>query len=259
MLGVPNTCSTIGTHMELGRLPIKLNIFKSMLKFWFRLVTLPKSRLVSYCYWALLKQPNIQDDWINSIKHIGSSGFCHFWNDQEQIQHLNPKEVPKIISLILKSFEDQFLQNAHSEISAQNKLHLFKDIPQTLKVATHLTALNTRKKRSLFTKLRLGTLKLEIETGRWDKTNKNERFCKLCTMNRIENESHFLFDCPALTLTRNPLLHDIYTIHPELPHLPSEIKIRRLFFNEKLDQPTLDLASTLLLELTLARDKVLNN
>ena len=260
LLGVPNTCSTIGTHMELGRLPIKLNIFKSMLKFWFRLVTLPKSRLVSHCYWALLKQPNIQDDWINSIKHIiGSSGFCHFWNDQEQIQHLNPKEVPKIISLILKSFEDQFLQNAHSEISAQNKLHLFKDIPQTLEVATHLTALNTRKKRSLFTKLRLGTLKLEIETGRWDKTNKNERFCKLCTMNRIENESHFLFDCPALTLIRNPLLHDIYTIHPELAHLPSEIKIRRLFFNEKLDQPTLDLASTLLLELTLARDKVLNN
>ena len=31
LLGVPNTCSTIGTHMELGRLPIKLNIFKSML------------------------------------------------------------------------------------------------------------------------------------------------------------------------------------------------------------------------------------
>ena len=100
---------------------------------------------------------------------------------------------------------------------------------------------------------------IKIETGRWDKTNKNERFCKLCTMNRIENESHFLFDCPALTLTRNPLLQDIYSIHPELAQLPSEIKTRRLFFNEKLDQPTLDSASNLLLELTLARDKFLNN
>ena len=81
LLGVPNTCSTIGVHMELGRLPIKLNIFKSMLSFWFRLVTLPKTRLVSHCYWSLFDKTDIKDDWMSSIKNIiGSSQWRHWSN-----------------------------------------------------------------------------------------------------------------------------------------------------------------------------------
>ena len=206
LLGVPNSCSTIGVHMELGRLPIKVDIFKSMIKFWFRLVTLPKSRLVSHCYWALLDKVNLQDDWICSIKNIiGSSGLCHFWNDQKLLQKLNPKEIAKTIASITKSFKDQFLQNAISEISDQNKLHLYKNIGQSFKLAPHLAALNSRNERSLITKLRLGSLKLEIETGRWKKMDKNERFCKLCANSKVETESHFLFDCPALEQTRQPL------------------------------------------------------
>ena len=78
LLGVPTHTSTVGIHMELGRLPIKLNIIKAMLKFWFRLVTLPQNRLVSQCYWTLQNIPNFHDTWLNSIKNIiDSSGFSH--------------------------------------------------------------------------------------------------------------------------------------------------------------------------------------
>ena len=59
LLGVPNTTSTVGTHFELGRIPIKLNIFKSMLKYWIRLVTLPNTRLVAHCYWSLLAKTDL--------------------------------------------------------------------------------------------------------------------------------------------------------------------------------------------------------
>ena len=261
LLGIPNTSSNIGVHMELGRLPIKLDIHTSMLKFWFRLISLPKTRLVSHCYWALLDKVNIQDDWICSIKNIiGSSGFCNVWNDQESLHQINQKEIPKIISSIRNSFKDQFLQNAQSEISNQSKLYLYKNIEQSLKVAPHLSAINSRSKRSLFTKLRLGTLKLEIETGRWTKKDRDQRFCKLCSTNKIENESHFLFDCPALSSTRNILLKDLYSCCPKLfPFWSSEEKLTFLFFNDNLDSTTVEYSATYLRELFATRDKLLNN
>ena len=230
--------------MELGRLPIQLDIFKSMLKFWFRLVTLPKSRLVSHCYWALFEKADIKDDWIHSIKNIiGSSGFCHYWTDQKLLHQLDPNEIQRIITSITKSFKDQFLQNAISEISDQNKLYLYKNVGQSSKISPHLSFLNTRKKRSLTTKLRLGSLKLEIETGRWTKVNRNERFCKLCSNGSIENEPHFIFDCPALEQIRQPLLNNLQTFCPaSFLHWSSEEKLKYLFFNNKLDKPTLDCA-----------------
>ena len=260
LLGVPNTTSTVGTHFELGRIPIKLNIFKSMLKYWIRLVTLPKTRLVAHCYWSLLAKTDFQDEWISSLKNIiQHSGFCHLWINQESICEMNPKESLKIITAITKSLEDQFLQNATSEISSQNKLNLYQNMDRTLKIAPHLMALDTRKKRSLFTKLRLGTLKLEIETGRWDKTNKNERFCKLCTTNKVETETHFLFDCPALSHVRDPLLNDILALHPYLALQSNQRKTLKLFFNNRLDKPSLDLASTLLSTLVSSRDELMNS
>ena len=126
LLGVPNTCSTIGTHMELGRLPIKLNIFKSMLKYWFRLVTLPQNRLVSQCYWSLRNNEKTQDVWLNSIKNIlDSAGFSHIWNDQKTLQQLDPRAISHLTTSILNSLDCQFTQNANSETNEQNTLHIF--------------------------------------------------------------------------------------------------------------------------------------
>ena len=45
--------------------------------------------------------------------------------------------------------------------------------------------------RSLLTQLRSGTLPLEIETGRYYGITREQRICKHCHLNVIENEQHF--------------------------------------------------------------------
>ena len=40
-----------------------------------------------------------------------------------------------------------------------------------------------------------GVLPLEIETGRYVGKAVADRLCKVCNMNRVEDEFHFLFDC----------------------------------------------------------------
>ena len=121
--------------------------------------------------------------------------------------------------------------------------------------------ISNRKERSLFSKLRLGILQLEIETGRHTKpiTESSKRFCKLCNSNKIGNECHFLFECPALETTRKPLLENILNTHRHLIFLSSEEKTKYLFFNNQLGNPTLLTASTLLWKLFATRSALLQD
>ena len=41
----------------------------------------------------------------------------------------------------------------------------------------------------------------EIETGRYTKTTREERLCKLCSL-EVEDELHFIMSCPKLSKRR---------------------------------------------------------
>ena len=49
--------------------------------------------------------------------------------------------------------------------------------------------------RNALSKLRLSSFKLAIVTGKWFKTKKEERICKFCDLNEVEDETHFLLQC----------------------------------------------------------------
>ena len=200
-------------------------------------------------YWSLNK-PDTQDVWLSSIKNIiDSSGHSYIWTDQHLLHQLDPKGISKLTTKILKSHESQLLQNSDAEIRGQSKLHLFKNTSKSLKPAPYIAKIASRNERSLYAKLRLGTLKLEIETGRHEKLESTVRFCKLCNSNKIGNECHFLFDCPTLESTRQPHLESIINTHQHLKHLSSQEKTKFLFFNNKLDDPTLISSSAFLQDL----------
>ena len=202
----------------------------------------------------------VRYDWLTSIKNIiDSSGLSYLWTDQESFHQQDPRVIANLTTAILKSLEDQSLQNAEAEINGQNKLHLFKNVSKSRKPAPYLTKITNRNERSLFAKLRLGTLKLEIETGRHENLKSSERFCKLCSSNKIGDETHFLFDCPALDSTRNPILDNISDARQHFKYLSSKEKTKFLYFNNQLDNPTLCAASSLLQELNEKRSSLLRD
>jgi len=59
--------------------------------------------------------------------------------------------------------------------------------------------------RSLLTQLRSGILPLEIETGTYYGITREQRICKQCNLNIIENEQYLLFDCPKYITYRTAL------------------------------------------------------
>ncbi|NQY54591.1 MAG: RNA-directed DNA polymerase, partial [Campylobacteraceae bacterium] len=113
LLAVPNSCSTMGTHVELGRFPINTNISKSILKFWIRLITLPADRLVSHCYWSLLNIPSLKDNWIDSIKNmLNSSGQPFLWEAQYSLGVTNLPLLSRLTTQIITTIQDQFIQTS---------------------------------------------------------------------------------------------------------------------------------------------------
>ena len=51
--------------------------------------------------------------------------------------------------------------------------------------------------RRAITKLRISSHRLKIETGRYLKLEVNKRLCNKCDLNKIEDEIHFLLECPS--------------------------------------------------------------
>ena len=47
----------------------------------------------------------------------------------------------------------------------------------------------------MLAQLRCGILPLAIKTGRYSGVAEGNRVCKICNIDQVENEVHFLFDC----------------------------------------------------------------
>ena len=64
-----------------------------------------------------------------------------------------------------------------------------------------------RFQRSLLAKFMCGIFPLELETGRYIGTPEEQRLCRVCEEQNVENEIHFIFLCPYYIHTRKDFLH----------------------------------------------------
>jgi hypothetical protein len=67
----------------------------------------------------------------------------------------------------------------------------------------YLTTIKNPCQRRLYTKLRISNHKLLIECGRYQQIPKEERICRHCNLNSIEDEFHFAFECQKYENIRN--------------------------------------------------------
>ena len=65
-------------------------------------------------------------------------------------------------------------------------------------------------KRITFTRLRVSSNRLKVETGRWSRTEREKRVCG-CDMTSVQDENHVLFDCKKTNNVRTK-----YAINKEL-------------------------------------------
>ena len=93
-----------------------------------------------------------------------------------------------------KRATDLYLQIFYNYIDNTENKGFFTCLKDTHEKERYL-GLGNMEIRNALSKLRLSSFKLAIVTGKWFKTKKEERICKFCDLNEVEDETHFLLQC----------------------------------------------------------------
>ena len=117
------------------------------------------------------------------------------------------------------------------QVLSKPKLRTYLTYKSTFGTDPYVTANLSRQERSRLAQIRLGIAPLQLELGRYNNTPVNERTCKLCTCNVVEDEYHFMLVCPTLARDRGDLLHSIYRINPNFNNLTIKEKWIIIFSN----------------------------
>ena len=78
-------------------------------------------------------------------------------------------------------------------IRHSKKLQFYSLFKHDYKISSYLDLIRNSANRKNLVKIRISKHKLMIETGRYNQTSRNDRFCPICNSGIIEDEFHFLF------------------------------------------------------------------
>ena len=171
------------------------------------------------------------------------------WNNQKIIASQSKTTLRMHENTIVKTLKQVSIQQSAVKMSEETKLTLLNGCKPKYVLSNYLNTIQIKKKRSLLSKLRLGTLDLEVEKSRKHKIPRAERFCKLCNTGVVEDEIHFILNCPILSQSREPFLNALASQNIHFSQLSPEQKVKYLFFNETLSDSELLIAVDMLASL----------
>ena len=110
-----------------------------------------------------------------------------------------------------------------------NKLRTYSLLKGSFGQEPYISLIRNRNQRSFLTRLRTSSHHLAVETGRFKRpiTPLNDRVCVFCQYQSnagcfeksIDDEFHFLMDCPTFELKRNCLFGKMTSISPKFEGL----------------------------------------
>ena len=159
------------------------------------------------------------NNWLGEIREILISiGMIDVWNYQ------SVENETLFLYLAKQRLEDLAYQKIDSFIEDSNKCILYKHVLKRDKSIQHyLNQSIAVKYRKYISKFRLSSHSLTLETGRYDRRDRQYRLCDKCNFGDIEDEYHFILKCPYYTDIRRQHINTYFTSRP------SAYKLTQLF------------------------------
>ena len=178
---------------EFGHFPLQVHFWQQILRYHHRTVALDNTRLVKL---AMVSSCTLgADQSVTTANkgwqcHVGSFLACH----SQQLLH--KFDIASVVErekhwTMFKYFQD----DSHSSLA------LFRTLQPEYVYAQYLSEVKCFSNRRLLSRFRSGCHGLRVDTGRWEGSvhlDRKDGLCLVCrSTQHVEDEHHFLFDCPA--------------------------------------------------------------
>ena len=202
---------------ELGRLPMSVMRKIIMIRYWIKIITSSHTSLLYRVYSMLMTDVENNDtyngtNWAHQIKCIlDNIGMSNIWINQAGSNIIFTNIKLRIIEI--------YKQTWYSNINNSPRLETYSLFKHDFTIEPYIDFIKEKKYRIALTQLRLSSHQLEIERGRYTNIERNDRKCKQCDMNLVENEFHFILVCPKFRTIRNKYLKRYYCQWPTINKL----------------------------------------
>ena len=231
ILGVHKKSVNFAVLSELGRFPLYYGVIKSIIRYWYRLENLSSDFPLLNDAYKCSKNLDIENkfSWFTFVNKLLQSIGIKREDCTKNKFGFNSLLDKLIRKKLLDTWYDQRNENI------DGKLCTYLKIKDHFGFENYLTCMKNPDQRKALCRLRISAHRLQIETGRYSKTPRSERFCKKCCTNEIEDETHFLCECQKLETHRNKLWSVVKQKCPNFVNLPKESKIIFLLNNENTE------------------------
>ena len=200
ILGVNNKTSNIGIYGELGRYPMYIDIIKQCKRYYEHLESNTENVLLQKVYKTMKTNNNQQ-----------SINIFNFNNILSSLSDLNSERdiTLKFRARYREFWKSQVMTPLSKNGIGQNKLRTLSKFKTTFKTEPYLIIQTIHKFQKIIARFRLSAHRLKIETGRYNSKNEyllpEQRICQNCQLNKVEDEIHFLVECPKYNSERSQL------------------------------------------------------
>ena len=194
-LGVHKFAPNAALTSEMGWIRPQSERYICMLRLWNRLLNQPDT--------AICKKIFQQDyylcngNWSAEFKKV-----CELLNIGDVYENMTMCDITAIKDTI----KDKMLTDWRKEANKKPKLRTYITLKDNIEVEPYVKYGNNRQTRSLMAQKRCGILPIRIETGHFCNLPAENRLCEICNQNKVEDEFHFLMECPFYHHERQQML-----------------------------------------------------
>ena len=186
------------------------------------------SRLIKKVY--LWDRSCLVNNWNRDLKRLFKEIDKEFlWNVDARMV-----DMKDLLEHAEKSLMHTVKEQWKKDLNSQSKLRTYKLFKENYNVENYVEINLPRNLRSGLARLRSGTLPIRVKTGRFEQLPINERLCKICNQNMVEDEYHFVFECVAYDVLRIMFLNHVTKLYPDFMHLNKESKWRTILTDKRL-------------------------
>ena len=218
IIGVNKRAVNLAVKGELGRFPVSFSCIIQAFKYWHHLQETSNSLLRE----AASVSKSLHDN--------GISTWFSFYDRVRKLINVKVDDSSAAVSL-LSYLCEKFRIYWVNTISSFSKLDTYSSFKSRFCMEGYLDTISNRAHRVCYSKIRISNHRFAIETGRFRKVPRNERWCLFCKKQSdsvVEDEKHILLHCPLYELNRKQLFSCVYELCPNFKHLNDDERLNYL-------------------------------